>query len=199
MHEHRDARSVPPVNARRVDPYEQTPGAYAAQVRRHGTRRCCRADPRGRPPVGAGSRWAPRGSRSPKAPGATGSLRGAHCSGERQYRRTDQAQGVARPHRRTAEEARRRIERDLYNDAQQRLVAVSLSLPLAATQAELPIATALRGVRLPQRLALGASGSGELGFSPQGGGESPSRDEPLEQLKEHRSRGRARPCGTFRI
>jgi hypothetical protein len=68
-----------------------------------------------------------------------------------------------------AEEARRRIERDLYNGAQQRLVAISLSLPLAATQAELPTATALRGVRLPQRLALGASGSGELGFSPQGG------------------------------
>ena len=121
----------------RVDSYEGMPGEYPAQLRGLGMRASVAA-----PVIVGGELWGAVAAGSAGAPftsdtearlGAFAELVGqAIANVEARVQLTEsRARLVA-----TADDARRRIERDLHDGAQQRLVALALSLGLVAKGAE---------------------------------------------------------------
>ena len=138
------ARAFMTLAPARVDSYERMPGAYAAQVRELGMRAGIAA-----PILVDGHLWgavAVGSTRDPFAPGAETRL-GAFAELVAQAIANVDARIKLEESRarivEAADEARRRIERDLHDGAQQRLVALALSLRLAATRAEPATATAI--------------------------------------------------------
>jgi len=138
------ARAFKTLAPARVDSYEGLPGEYAAQVRGFGMRAGVAA-----PILVDGHLWGAV---------AVGSMGDAFAQGaETRLGAFAEliAQAIANVDARiklkesrariveAADEARRRIERDLHDGAQQRLVALGLSLRIAATQAEPATATAI--------------------------------------------------------
>jgi len=138
------ARAFRTLAPARVDSYERMPGEYAAQVREVGMRAGAAA-----PILVDGHLWGAVavGSRDePFVEGAEARL-GAFAELVAQAIANVDARIKLKESRvrivEAADEARRRIERDLHDGAQQRLVALALSLRLAATQAEPTTATAI--------------------------------------------------------
>ena len=138
------ARAFRTLAPARVDSYERMPGHYAARVRELGMRAGAAA-----PILVDGHLWGAVAVGSPDEPFAEGAEARLGAFAELV------AQAIANVDARikldqsrvriveAADEARRRIERDLHDGAQQRLVALALSLRLAATQAEPTTATAI--------------------------------------------------------
>ena len=130
----------------RVDSYEGMPGAYPAELREIGLRAVVAApilvdgDLWGA--VAAGSRIDPFTAVSEARIGAFAELvaQAIANADARIKLKESRARIVA-----AADDARRRIERDLHDGAQQRLVGVALSLRLLAQRAEPATATAIEG------------------------------------------------------
>jgi signal transduction histidine kinase len=138
------ARAFDTLAPARVDSYEGAAGDYAAQVRRFGMRAGIAA-----PILVDGRLWgavAVGTTRDPFPEGAEERL-GAFAELVAQAIANVDARIKLKESRarivEAADEARRRIERDLHDGAQQRLVALALSLRLAATQAEPATALAI--------------------------------------------------------
>jgi signal transduction histidine kinase len=140
------ARAFNTLAPARVDSYEEMPGEYAAQVRKLGMRAGAAA-----PILVDGQLWGAVAVGSwgdPFTEGAETRL-GAFAELIAQAIANVDARIKLKESRarivEAADEARRRIERDLHDGAQQRLVALALSLRLAATQAEPATATVIEG------------------------------------------------------
>jgi len=138
------ARAFRTLAPARVDSYERMPGEYAAQVRKHGMRAGAAA-----PILVDGHLWgavAVGSTSDPFSQGAETRL-GAFAELVAQAIANVDARIKLKESRarivEAADEARRRIERDLHDGAQQHLVALALSLRLAATQADPVTATAI--------------------------------------------------------
>jgi signal transduction histidine kinase len=138
------ARAYTTLAPARVDSYEGMPGEYPAQLRELGMRAGAAA-----PILVDGHLWgavAVGSMRDPLTPGAETRL-GAFAELVAQAIANVDARIKLKESRarivEAADEARRRIERDLHDGAQQRLVALALSLRLAAKQAEPATATAI--------------------------------------------------------
>jgi signal transduction histidine kinase len=128
----------------RVDSYEGMPGDYAAELRSLGVRASITApvivDGRLYGAVAAASVGAPFTSDSEARLGAFAELVGQAIAN------VDARQQLTASRKRiveAADEARRRIERDLHDGAQQRLVALALSLRMLARKAEPEVAAAV--------------------------------------------------------
>ena len=130
----------------RVDSYDRLPGSFAREVRQRGIRTVIAA-----PILVDGQLWGAFGVGSTTDPfGADGEARlGAFAELVAQAIANVDARIKLRESRarlvEAADDARRRIERDLHDGAQQRLVALALSLQLVARSAEPATAAALRG------------------------------------------------------
>jgi signal transduction histidine kinase len=139
----------------RVDSYADMPGEYPAQLRALGMRASVAApvivDGELWGAVAAGSAGAPFTADTEARLGAFAELVGqAIANVEARMQLTEsRARLVA-----AADDARRRIERDLHDGAQQRLVALALSLGLLARGAEPSTAAALEGCIAELRTAL---------------------------------------------
>jgi signal transduction histidine kinase len=130
----------------RADSYEDIEGAHAEEVREIGMRAGV-----GAPIVVEGELWGAVAAGSAETPFTADSEERIGAFAELV------AQAIANVDARlklnasrariveAADEARRRIERDLHDGAQQRLVSIALSLRLAATRAEPATATAIEG------------------------------------------------------
>jgi signal transduction histidine kinase len=128
----------------RVDSYEGMPGEYPAQLRALGMRASVAA-----PVLVDGQQWGAVAAGSAAGPFTADAEARLAAFAELV------AQAIANVDARlklsasrariveAADEARRRIERDLHDGAQQRLVSIALSLRLAATRAEPATATAI--------------------------------------------------------
>jgi signal transduction histidine kinase len=140
------ARALETVAPARVDSYERLPGSFAREVRASGVRATVAApilvDGQLWGAFAAGSKTVPFGADEEARLGAFAELVAqAIANVDARIRlRESRARIVA-----AADEARRRIERDLHDGAQQRLVALALSLQLLARSAEPATATALKG------------------------------------------------------
>jgi len=139
----------------RVDDYDDVPGELAAEARERGTRAVIAA-----PIFIDGHLWGAfaAGSRSvPFTAGAETRL-GAFAELVAQAIANVDARIKLQQSRErlveAADDARRRIERDLHDGAQQQLVALALSLQLVARSAEPATATALQGCIEDLRAAL---------------------------------------------
>jgi signal transduction histidine kinase len=140
------ARALETVAPARVDSYEGLTGSFAGEVRASGVRATVAA-----PILVDGQLW------GAFAAGSMTDAFGADAEARLGAFAELVAQAVANVDARiklkesrariveAADEARRRIERDLHDGAQQRLVALALSLQLVARSAEPATATALRG------------------------------------------------------
>jgi signal transduction histidine kinase len=140
------ARALETVAPARVDSYEGLPGSFAREVRASGIRATVAA-----PILVDGHLW------GAFAAGSNADPFGADAEGRLGAFAELVAQAIANVDARiklkesrarivaAADDARRRIERDLHDGAQQRLVALALSLQLVARSAEPATATALNG------------------------------------------------------
>jgi signal transduction histidine kinase len=130
----------------RIDSYEGLPGEFAAEMRRIGMRAGVAApilvDGHLWGAVVAGSRGDPFTAESEARLGAFAELVAQAIANvdARMKLKESRARIVE-----AADEARRRIERDLHDGAQQRLVGLVLSLRLVARSAEPATATAIEG------------------------------------------------------
>jgi signal transduction histidine kinase len=140
------ARALETVAPARVDSYEHLPGSFAREVRASGVRATVAApilvDGQLWGAFAAGSKTVPFGADEEARLGAFAELVAQAIANvdARIKLRESRARIVA-----AADEARRRIERDLHDGAQQRLVALALSLQLLARSAEPATAKALKG------------------------------------------------------
>jgi signal transduction histidine kinase len=140
------ARALETVAPARVDDYERLSGSFAREVRASGVRATVAApilvDGQLWGAFAAGSKTVPFGADEEARLGAFAELVAQAIANvdARIKLRESRARIVA-----AADEARRRIERDLHDGAQQRLVALALSLQLVARSAEPATAAALRG------------------------------------------------------
>jgi signal transduction histidine kinase len=129
----------------RVDSYEGMPGQYPAELRKLGMRAAVAApiivDGRLWGAVGAASVRGPFGQGAEHRLGAFAELVGQAIANVDARLKLDESRAriVA-----AADEARQRIERDLHDGAQQRLVALALSLTLVAKRAEPDTAAAVQ-------------------------------------------------------
>jgi signal transduction histidine kinase len=128
----------------RVDSYEGMPGEYPAQLRALGMRASVAApvvvEGRLWGAVAAGSAADAFGADSEARLGAFAELVGqAIANVDARIRLKESRARIVQ----AADDARRRIERDLHDGAQQRLVGLALSLRLAARQAEPATAAAI--------------------------------------------------------
>jgi signal transduction histidine kinase len=139
------ARALATMAPARADSYERLPGSFAEEVRASGVRATVAApilvDGRLWGAFAAGSKSDPFGPDAEVRLGAFAELVAQAIANvdARIKLRESRARIVA-----AADEARRRIERDLHDGAQQRLVSLALSLQLVARSAEPATATALR-------------------------------------------------------
>jgi signal transduction histidine kinase len=139
------ARALETVAPVRVDSYEGLPGRFAGEVRASGIRATVATpilvDGELWGAFAAGSNSEPFGPESEARLGAFAELVAQAIANvdARIKLKESRARIVA-----AADEARRRIERDLHDGAQQRLVALALSLQLVARSAESATAEALR-------------------------------------------------------
>jgi signal transduction histidine kinase len=138
------ARAFRTLTPARVDSYQRMPGEYAAQVRERGMRAGAAApilvDGRLWGAVAVGSTDEPFVEGAEARLGAFAELVAqAIANVDARIKLTESRVRIVE----AADEARRRIERNLHDGAQQRLVALALSLRLAATQAEPTTATAI--------------------------------------------------------
>ena len=130
----------------RVDSYEGMPGSFIREVRARGLRATVAA-----PILVDGHLWGAfaAGSTTDRFPADAEARLGAFAELVAQAIANVDARIKLKESRarivEAADDARRRIERDLHDGAQQRLVALALSLRLAARSAEPATATALRG------------------------------------------------------
>jgi signal transduction histidine kinase len=140
------ARALETMAPARVDSYESLPGSFAEEVRTSGIRATVAV-----PILLDGRLWggfAVGSNSDPFGPDAEARLAAfaelvaqAIANVDARIKlRESRARIVA-----AADDARRRIERDLHDGAQQRLVALALSLQLVARSAEPVTATALEG------------------------------------------------------
>jgi signal transduction histidine kinase len=140
------ARALETVAPARVDSYESLPGSFAGEVRASGVRATVAApilvDGRLWGAFAAGSKTDPFGADAEARLGAFAELVAQAIANvdARIKLQESRARIVA-----AADDARRRIERDLHDGAQQRLVALAVSLQLVARSAEPSTATALQG------------------------------------------------------
>ena len=139
----------------RIDSFEGVPGDYAAQMRAIGLRAAVAApilvDGRLWGAVGAASRSGPFPEGSEARIGAFAELVAqAIANVDARIKLKDSRARIVE----AADEARRRIERDLHDGAQQRLVTAVLSLRLVARSAEPPTAAAIEGCIEELRTAL---------------------------------------------
>jgi signal transduction histidine kinase len=130
----------------RVDSYEGVPGRFAEELRARGTRGTVAApilvDGHLWGAFTAGSTTEPFSSDSEARLGAFAELVAqAIANVDARIKLQESRARIVE----TADDARRRIERDLHDGAQQRLVALGLSLRLVARSAELATAAALQG------------------------------------------------------
>jgi signal transduction histidine kinase len=149
------ARALETVAPARVDSYEGLPGSFAREVRASGIRATVAApilvDGNLWGAFAAGSNTAPFGADAEARLGAFAELVAQAVANvdARIKLKESRARIVA-----AADDARRRIERDLHDGAQQRLVALALSLQLVARSAEPSTATALQGCVADLHMAL---------------------------------------------
>ena len=140
------ARALETLAPARVDSYERLPGSFAREVRASGVRATVAApivvDGRLWGAFAAGSKTEPFGADAEARLAAFTELVAQAIANvdARVKLEESRARIVA-----TADEARRRIERDLHDGAQQRLVSLALSLQLVARSADPATATALQG------------------------------------------------------
>jgi signal transduction histidine kinase len=130
----------------RVDSYEGVPGTYAAQLRQRGMRASVAApilvDGQLWGVVAAGSTTEPFTADSEVRLGAFAELVAqAIANVDARVKLGESRARIVE----AADEARRRIERDLHDGAQQRLVSLALSLRFVARRAEPATATAIDG------------------------------------------------------
>jgi signal transduction histidine kinase len=139
----------------RIDSYEGLPGEFAAEMRRIGMRAGVAApilvDGHLWGAVVAGSRGEPFTAEAEARLGAFAELVAqAIANVDARMQLKDSRARIVE----AADEARRRIERDLHDGAQQRLVGLSLSLRLAARSAEPATAAVIEGCIEELRTAL---------------------------------------------
>jgi signal transduction histidine kinase len=140
------ARALETMAPARVDSYERLRGRFAGEVRASGVRATVAApilvDGQLWGAFAAGSKAGPFRADAAARLGAFAELVAQAIANvdARIKLRESRARIVA-----AADDARRRIERDLHDGAQQRLVSLALSLQLVARSAEPATATALRG------------------------------------------------------
>jgi signal transduction histidine kinase len=139
------ARSLETAAPARADSYARLPGAFAGEVRASGIRATVAApvlvDGRLWGAFAVGSMTGPFGADAETRLGAFAELV-AHAviNVDARIKLTESRARIVA----AADEARRRIERDLHDGAQQRLVSLALSLQLVARSAEPVTAAALR-------------------------------------------------------
>ena len=139
----------------RVDTYEGMAGDYPAQLRRLGMRASVAApihvDGRLWGAVGAASVHAPFASGSEARLGAFAELVAQAIANVDARLKLDESRSRIV---RAADDARRKIERDLHDGAQQRLVSLALSLGMVAKRAEPATAPAIKACAEELQLAL---------------------------------------------
>jgi signal transduction histidine kinase len=150
------ARALETVAPARVDSYERLPGSFAREVRASGIRATVAT-----PILVAGQLWGAFAAGSmtdPFGPEAEARLDAFAELVAQAIANVDARIKLEQSRARiveAADDARRRIERDLHDGAQQRLVALALSLRLVARSAEPATAAALRGCIEDLHAALG--------------------------------------------